>query len=178
MGPKDSEGRPVLKPIAREEVKVTRLGIAFVVGAILLAIIAAVGLRMSGGVPLAGQIAALVLLAPPLVRAGYAFARDGELAPYRGSELWIRVGITSAICAALWLIYAFVPAYLFELKSADQAAYWLVGVALSAMVLLGAVAAMATFELEFGGGLAVSALYFVATLALAVIAGVSLANAN
>lgn len=177
-GPKDSEGRPVLKPLAREEVQVTRTGLFAVIGAILLALGVAVGLRFTGEVQVWLRALSLLFVAPPLILAGYSFARDPELAPYRGQELWLRLAILSVILPALWLVYAFVPAYLFELESAAQAEYWLVGVACTAMVALGALAAMATFELEFGGGLAISALYFVATLGLALVAGITVANAS
>ena len=34
-----------------------------------------------------------VLLAPPLVLAGYSFLRDDELEPYSGRALWIRAGV-------------------------------------------------------------------------------------
>jgi hypothetical protein len=178
MGPKDSEGRPVLKPLAREDAKVTRTGLLVVSGAIVLAVGFAIGLRFTGEVPVWLRVLSLLLVAPPLVAAGYSFARDPELAPYRGQEFWLRLAILAVVFPSLWMIYAFVPAYLFELKSAAHAEYWLVGVACTAMVAGGAVAAMATFELEFSGGLAISALYFVATLGLAVLAGITLANAS
>lgn len=175
-GPKDSQGRLVLKPIEREEVKVTKVHLILVAVAILVAIAVAIGLRFAGIAPLPLKVLGLIVVAPPLVWAGYSFARDQELAPYRGSEAWIRVGIMSLICAALWLVYAFVPAYLFDLEQASAAPYWLVGVSLLAMMALGALGAVAVFELEFSGGLVVSGMYFVSTLLLAVIAGIPLAT--
>lgn len=178
MGPKDSKGRPVLKPIAREEVTVTRAGVLIVAGAVLAAIFLAIGLRISGGVPIAARVLGVILIAPPLVWAGYTFAREQELEPYRGRELWIRVGICSAIFAGLWLIYTFLPGYLFEYERPSEMPYLIAGVTLATMTVLGALASMATFELEFGAGLIHSALYFVGTLALAVIAGLPLAGVS
>ena len=175
-GPKDRQGRSILKPLERSETKVTRLGIIAVAGAVLLAILAAVGLRFSGEVGVPIRILGILLLAPPLLFAGYTFARDQELEPYRGKELLIRLTIISAVCAGLWLIYAFVPGYLFEYDRAGEAPYWQFAVTLGVMVALGALAAVATFELEFGGGLVVAALYFLALTLLAVIAGITLAG--
>lgn len=166
----------MLKPITRDEVKITRRGVMIVIGAVFVAILAAVGLRMSGEVPLVARVLGVILIAPPLVWAGYTFARDQELAPYRGRELWIRVAIGSAVFAALWLIYAFVPAYLFEYRQPSEMPYLAAGISFAVMILLGALASMATFELEFGGGLVHSALYFVGTLTLALIAGLPLAG--
>lgn len=175
-GPKDSKGRSVLKPIARDEVKVTRRGVMIVIGAVLAAIGVAVALRVSGSVPAAARVLGVILIAPPLVWAGYTFARDQELAPYRGRELWIRVAICSAIFAGLWLIYAWVPAYLFEYRQPSEMPYLVAGISLAVMMVLGALASMLTFELEFTGGLVHAGLYFVGTLTLAVIAGVPLAG--
>lgn len=175
-GPKDREGKSVLKPIMRQEVKVTRTQILLVGAAVFIAFFTAFGLRLTGETPLFLKVLGILLIAPPLVWSGYAFARDSELEPYRGQEAWLRVAIQSLICAALWLVYAFVPAYLFDLEAASEAPYWLVGVTLAAMIALGALGAVAVFELEFSGGLVVSGLYFVATLALAVTAGITLAT--
>lgn len=175
-GPRDQEGKLVLKPLAREEVKVTRGSVAAILGVIFAAILIALALRFSGGVPLVAKVLGLVIMAPPLVWGGYTFARDQELEPYRGKEVWLRVAIQSAVCAALWLVYAFVPPYLFDLGAAAEAPYWLVGVTFAAMMGLGALGAVAVFELEFFGGLVVAGLYFIVTLSLAVIAGIPLAT--
>ena len=176
-GPKDSQGRSVLKPIARSDARVTTRGLVLVVGAIGLSIAAAIGLRFAGEVPLILRVFAVVLAAPALIFSGYTFARDQELEPYRGNELLIRLAITSAIMAALWGIYAFVPAYLLELDKPSEASYIAMGVALAVMIGLGSLAAVATFELEFGGGFVVAALYFISVVLLAVIAGIPLAGA-
>ncbi|XZE52494.1 hypothetical protein SH139x_004189 [Planctomycetaceae bacterium SH139] len=175
-GPKDSQGRSVLKPIEREEVRITRWGLIAVLGAIVCSLAIAIGLRFTGEVSLVLRVLGAILFAPALIFAGYTFARDQELAPYRGRELWIRVGITSLVCAGLWLIYAFIPSYLFDYRQAAEAPYWLAGVTISAMMALGALAALAAFELEFTGGLVISALYFIGTLGLAWLAGIQLAG--
>jgi cation transport ATPase len=177
-GPKDSKGRLVLKPIAREETRVTRTGIAIAVVLVALVIAGAVALRFNGSTPLAVQWLALLVLAPPLVWSGYSFTRDQELAPYQGRELWLRVGIVSIVFVATWLIYAFLPGYLFDFDDANQTPYWLFAVSLAAMIGIGTFAAVATFELETLNGFALAALYYVSVFLLALLAGITLAGAQ
>ena len=112
--PKDKAGKSVLKPIERTETDVTRKGMLITAGAILAAIGCAVGLRVSGFFEVAesgvsgGQMLMMMLvallLAPPLVWAGYTFVRDSEMAPYVGPELRNRVLILSCIFSALLLL--------------------------------------------------------------------------
>jgi len=177
--PKDSKGRSVLKPIERQDDDFTRRHL-IIAGLALLGIAAvAVALRMtsdSGSAPLWAQILGVILLAPPLVRVGYAFVRDSELAPYVGSELRNRVLVCSALFAALWLIYAFVPAYVFQLDAASEMSWAIAGVVFSVMLVLGALASVASFELEFPSGLAHAGLYLVFTIFIAILSGVTLAG--
>ena len=116
------------------------------------------------------------MLAPPLVWAGYQFIYDSELEPYRGTELLTRVLILSAVFSVTWLVYAFAPAYVLELDYAHEMTYMVAGITFCIMVALGAVAAMATFEVEFPGGLTLSGLYFISVVLLALVSGVILAG--
>lgn len=175
--PKDRSGQSVLKPVTRKETDVTRTGLLVTAGAVLAAIGVAIGMRITGGTPLGVQIAGLVLLAPPLVWAGYTFVYDRELEPYRGTELWIRVLILSAIFPALWLVYAFAPAYVLELEYPGQMGYTSFGITLCVMLVIGAFASAATFELEFAGGLTHAGLYIVSMVLLAWLSGVTLVGA-
>jgi hypothetical protein len=176
-GPKDSQGRSVLKPISRQETRLSWALWAAIVTAVLAAILLAVGLRITGDeVSLPIRVIGAVVVAPALVFAGYTFARDQELEPYRGTEVLIRTAIASLGLAVLWLVYAYVPAYLFEYERAAEASYLIAGGAILAMMVLGALVAVAAFELEFSGGLIVSALYYVSVLGLAVLAGIPLAG--
>ena len=170
--PKDSKGRSILKPIERQETRVSRKGIIVTVVAAVLAIGVAVGLGLTGGAPLAARILGAIALAPPLVWAGYAFARDQELEPYRGRELMVRVAVLSAILAALWLVFAWVPTYLDLIKSPAEMGLLAAAIMMAIVLGLGALAAMVVFELEFVGGLTQAGLYFVVTLLLAYLAAV------
>lgn len=184
--PKNKAGKSVLKPIERTETNVTRKGMLITGGAIFAAIAVAVGLRVTGFfevgdegasvAQLAVQILGAVVLAPPLVWAGYTFLRDSELAPYDGSELRNRVLILSGIFAVLWVIYALVPSYVFELERPSEMSFVVFGVVFAIMIGFGAFASVATFEFEFFNGLAHAGLYLIVILLLAVISGVTIAG--
>ncbi|MEM9828551.1 MAG: hypothetical protein AAF958_18330 [Planctomycetota bacterium] len=175
--PKDSKGQSVLKPIKRKETDVTRRGLIITIGSVLLAIVAALGIRFGmESVPVWICGLAVIVIAPPLVWAGYSFVQDSELEGYTGQELIQRVAIASLCLAGTWLIYAFVPMYLFDLKSASEMDFVGFGIAIAAMLLLGGVICMATFELEFFSGLIHASFYLITTLLLAVLAGITLAG--
>ncbi len=174
--PKDSTGKSVLKPIKRVEVEISRNSVFISIGIVLLLVAIALAMGYTGGTPLIARIVFGLLLAPPLVWIGYAITRDPELEGYTGSELWTRVAITSAILAATWLIYTFIPAYVLDLDYASEVGLMGAGLTLVIMLVLGAIAAMIAFELEFLGGLTIAGIYIVPTLVLALLAGVKLAT--
>ena len=107
-----------------------------------------------------------------MVWAGYAFARDSELAGYEGVELRNRVAIASLLLPAVWLLYWFVPSYLFDLDQPSQMSIVWFGIMLAVMLGVGGILCTAIFELEMFNGVIHGGLYVVATLILAVIAGI------
>lgn len=174
--PKDKSGKSLHKPIERIETDVTRKGMLMTGGAVLAAVAFSVGFRMTGGLPIWGAVVGAILLAPPLVWAGYSFVQEAELEPYRGEELRNRVLIVSAAFAALWLLYAFVPTYVTETDSPSQMSFLAFGIIFSIMLVVGAFASVGAFELEFFSGLAHCGLYLIATMVLALISGMTLAG--
>jgi len=172
--PKDSKGQSVLKPIKRQEAKFSRGLILGCVGGVIGAILLAIGLRLTGGTPLVMRIIVALLVAPPLVRFGYAISRDSELEPYVGRELWNRIWVTSAILAATWLIYVLITPYVLDIDYASEMGLLASGITLVVMLTFGSIAAMAAFELEFFGGLIIAGVYVAATLALAILGDVQL----
>ncbi len=174
--PKDRSGTSVLKPLKRSETDVTRKGLMITAGAVLAAIGAAIGLRMSGGPSMYLLAIGAVAIAPPLVWAGYTFVRDSELAPYVGAELRNRVLITSVLFSALWILYAFVPAYVADYESPSQMSFMWFGIIFSVMLVIGALISVGTFEIEFASGLAHVGLYLISTLLLALLSGAVLAT--
>lgn len=116
-GPKDSEGRPVLKPISRDETNLSSVQIALIACTIIGFLMGALILRMvytdAEAFPSWLIWVGAIGLAVPVVFGGYTFLRDQELGSFLGKELWMRVVGCALIYALLWLLvplmnYAFV----------------------------------------------------------------------
>jgi hypothetical protein len=174
--PKDSQGRSVLKPITAKDPELTNRMLLIASGCVLALFGVALGFRFSGGTPIWAQILGAILLAPPLVRIGYSFVHDRELAPYTGIELRNRVLVCSALFVATWIVYAFIPAYVFELDAAREMSWTVAGITFCVMLILGAFASVACFELEFPNGLVHAGFYYAIVIILALAAGVTLAG--
>jgi predicted Zn finger-like uncharacterized protein len=166
------------RPIVRKETKVTPVSIVAVVGAIVTVLVIAVILRSSiaGAEQLAGWAkwvlgAGAWLLGPPLALAGYTFLRDAELDPFRGRELAIRSIICGTVYAILWGVYAGLKVYALS-EVTLQPFYYLFLV--PPFVLVGALAAFASYDLDYGIGVIHYGLYVLVTLALCWIVGAPL----
>jgi hypothetical protein len=168
FGPKDKKGRAVLKPIARTDAKFSPV-MAAVAGVLsLLVLLLAWMLRdqASTGLLVLGALA----LAPPVVWAGYGFLRDDEIEPFRGLELYIRLGICSLVYALLWGLVPLIAAYGLRLDELE-----LIHMAFLVPVLigLGAFAAYASLDFEFGMGALHYGFYLAVTVVLRLILGLS-----
>lgn len=169
FGPKDASGRAVLKPIFREEVKLTTPVIVGIVMAIVAVLFAGLVLRISfpgGTVPPLVTILGSILLAGPLAFAGYTFLRDDELEPYRGMDLAIRVAACAAVYALLWGLYWLVFAYLGVYPS-----WQILCFVVPVMVAIGAFTAQVSLDLEFGAGALHYTMYLAATVLMRVLMG-------
>ncbi len=101
-GPKDSKGVSVLKPIKREELKVTGLQIGIAVAIALVSIGVALGVRFATDSPPVLVLAlGAAALAFPLSWVGYRFLRDDELGGYMGNELYVRVAACAGVFCGL-----------------------------------------------------------------------------
>lgn len=176
-GPKDSKGRPVFKPIQREETKVT-LPMALVAGGMsLISLVVALAVRFTADEPPTGLLVlGTIFLAPPLVLVGYWFLRDDELDGFHGKELIVRTAILSAIFMVTWGIYAVVPKYIGSYQSLAEVDLLSIAIVLPIMIGLGAVASVLTMELEGLQGVLHYLLYFAVTLILALVMGTQLAQ--
>lgn len=179
-GPVDSKGQAVLKPIEREDVEASPVVIIGIAGAIVVSVIAAIVLRMKFPQPPEATsvepamlwwilFAGAIVLAPPLVLAGYWFLRDDELEPHRGGELGIRVSICAVIYAALWGAYAMLKAKAFPNAPPEMFHFLFIG-----PVFLGAggTAGFATLDLEFGNGAIHYSFYLLVTILFCFMIGV------
>jgi len=170
-GATDTKGQPVLKPIAREETRLSpNLTVAIVAGSLVtLGLAWMIGRTSRDETTGAVNVSQVVLgvgasaLAIPLVLAAYAFLRDDELEPYRGMELWIRSAICAAIYAGLWGAEAVVMHYMKE----PGAQFWIY--AGPPFFILGGGAALACLDLEFGTAVLHYAFYLGVTVLLRVV---------
>ncbi len=173
FGPKNAAGVATLKPIARKETRVTPILIVGVISGIVIILISAVVLRGMEQKPawLLGLCA--FLLAPPLVWAGYTFLRDGELEPHRGRYLAIRVLICSLVYALLWGAYVWIPTLAFDLDVDSRELFHLLFI-VPPIMIVGALAAFASLDLDFGTGLIHYGFYLLVTVLLCFIMGLHL----
>jgi cation transport ATPase len=168
--PKDSKGHSVIVPILREETRFSVQWALAIAGTILVAFVAALMVRFvsldKAGKLMIGAFGA-ILMAPPLVWAGYTFLRDSELEPYRGKDLWIRVAACAAAYAAIWGAYAWIG-WMWEVKTHFE--IWQMVVIGILAVAGGAFAAFASFDLDFLVGSVHYGFYLIVTVALAYLA--------
>ncbi|MCC7084081.1 MAG: hypothetical protein IT427_03630 [Pirellulales bacterium] len=166
-GGKDSKGRPVLKPIARDETKAQPVMIAGIAAGALATVGIAWIIGRSGLDNSAMRIilsAGAMLLAPPLVMGAYSFLRNQELEPYRGKPLLVRVVICSLAYAALWgAIWGLKAAFL---PDSQGLVAWNFAVLIAPPVAIGSLVALGAFDLDFGTGAMHYSCYLLVTMAL------------
>ena len=164
-GGKDSKGRAVGKPIPRSETKLQPVLITAIVAIVLGSLgisLAARGLNDKTALIIVG----LALLSPAVAVGGYSFLREEELEPYRGVELWIRATICGVVYAILWGIYLYIRPYL-----PGELYQWLL--VAPPIIGVGALAALATFDLDYGSGALHYCFYLLMTLILASVMGLA-----
>ena len=146
-GPKDSTGRPVSKPIARQETNLSGVQIAIIVSSIVGFFVCAFVMNImvpdKDAFPMPVLWAAAILIAPPIVYGAYTFLRDQELGSFLGQELWGRVGACSAIYALLWF---FMPVAEYAFDGYEMGSW---GCAVGGMIGVGAAAAMLLLDLDY-----------------------------
>lgn len=176
-GPTDAKGRPIFKPIRRQEVKIT-LPVALATAAVAVVVIGvALLVRFTTAEPpTALLVLGAMLLAPPLAYAGYWFLRDDELEGFRGTELVIRCGIVSLVFMVTWAIYAFVPMYVGGFRTLAEIETPYLFFVVPIMILLGAAASILALELDTAQGGLHYMLYFAVTLFLALVMGTEIAT--
>lgn len=171
FGPADSEGRSVLKPIFRDEAKVSTVQIFAIVLSIALGFGVALVLRFSipdpADFPLPLLVVGAIALAPPLSWAAYGFLHNRELAAFKGTELWLRILISSGVFGVLWVLF---PVILYAVNAND---YTLVysGVAIGIMLVAGGATAMVAFDYDYLLGCVHYGFYLISILVLRVVAG-------
>jgi hypothetical protein len=161
-------GRAPTAPIKRRDkpVKWTAFAwsaagaIAFMGGALALRFVFGDTATIPPWLLLVGAFAAAI----PAVWLGYAAVRNRELEPYRGRPLLVRILICSLVYAALWGVRGMIPAE-------QTAEMWQWFTIAPLFVAAGALAALATLDLDWGTGAIHFSFYILFTALLRVLAG-------
>jgi hypothetical protein len=167
VGPKSASGRSVTKPLTRRETQFKWIPALAIAGAVLATLAAAWFLKAQLKDQLWLRGVGLLLISPVIALAGYSFLRDDELEPYRGRSLWIRASLCGLAYAALWGVFLLVPAD----ATAEAWGWILVG---PPFFLVGAAAAFATLDLDFGNAFFHYCFYVLTTLLLGAAAGLAM----
>lgn len=171
FGPSDSTGRSVLKPIFREEAKVSTVQIFAIGLSIVLGLGVALVLRFSipnpADFPLPLLVVGAIALAPPLSWAAYGFLHSRELEAFKGTELWIRILISSGVFGILWVLF---PVILYAVNADDYSLVYS-SIAIAIMLVAGGATAMLAFDYDYLFGCVHFGFYLIALLVLRVVAG-------
>ncbi|MCP4813408.1 MAG: hypothetical protein GY888_12930 [Planctomycetaceae bacterium] len=173
LGPKDSSGRPVLKPIARQDTQVSPLQWILMLGSVAGVLLLCFFLRGTLQTP-SDHLLLLgfgsLLLGVPLSLAGYSFLRDHELEAYHGSALWIRCAVCSVVYTLIWGLYAWTPQFFYidDLEAIHVAIFLL------PLCFTASIAPLAAFDLDYLFSFVHCVFFMVATSILAKILGIPL----
>lgn len=167
-GPKDAQGREVLKTFKRRDTVFDPLVATGVGIVVLLTLLGAFLLRGSAHAndwpALAGGS---ILLGPLLAWAGYAFLRDPELEPYTGAALWIRAAAAGLVFALCWGIYVFLAEQLGVSEwRTEGLEIWQASVIAIIAVGIGTFASVVALDLEPMMAFLHCGMYFVVTVLL------------
>lgn len=167
---KDVKGRTLSKPIPRAQTRFSRRTLVLAAGGALVVLLSA---WLGGGFLerlLALRGMGVLLISPPLAALGYlAFSDAEDLEPFRGRRLWLRSTICGGIYAALWGAFALLFALVdYEVLIIE---YWSWLYVAPPFFVLGAVAALACLDLDFGSAFLHYAFYVLVIVALRFVAG-------
>ncbi|MDA7951642.1 MAG: hypothetical protein MPJ24_09165 [Pirellulaceae bacterium] len=164
-GPKDSQGRSVLKPLKRQA---TRLSIPLIVAIVVGLLVTFLGAIIFQGTtsPVLLGIGG-ILLGPILGWAGYSFLREAETEPFGGLELLARNLGCGLIFAAGWGVVWGIDWYLDLPEFAGVLKIFYLALLLG----IGTVAATVAYELELFRGALCYAVYLGVTVVLRLIVG-------
>ena len=175
-GATDSKGKKISEPIKREETKISSTSIVISVAACLLIPMIAWVLGKTMGFEDADGIfrqptwllaTGAILLAGPVVWAGYTFLRNQELEPYRGMPLLKRVAICATVYAGLWGLHLYMTKMLYGAEISTPE----VLVALPILFIPGALASLATLDLDGTSAAIHYGFYMLVTVGLRLLMG-------
>lgn len=172
VGPKDSKGRAILKPIARQETKVSNVQMTLIIAGIVTFFVLALVMRVmipAEEFPQWLLMLSAIAIAPATAFAAYTFLRNQELGTIPQDELIKRVGVCSVVYALLWFA---MPLAAFAFNDSYEMGSWMV--ALVAMLGIGGAAGMFSMDFDYLFGLIHYGLYLVVCLLGRIIAGIGI----
>ncbi len=165
-GGRSASGQLVTKPITRTYLQmnpVVAVGIA-AAAVTVMAMTFVLG-RAEVLASVWAQAIGLLVVSPPLVIAGYTFLHDEELEPHRGTMLYVRAGACAAAFVVLWGVFGYVS----PLVLTGELWNWVF--LAPPFLIVGALAALASLDLDFGNGVLLYAFYLFVTIFLRWVGG-------
>ncbi len=172
VGPKDSKGRAILKPIARQETKVSNVQMTLIIAGIVTFLVLALVMRLMispADFPQWLLMLSAIAIAPATAYAAYTFLRNQELGIIPRDELIKRIGVCSIVYALLWFA---MPLAAFAFNDQYEMGSWMV--ALAAMLGIGGATGMFSMDFDYLFGLIHYGLYLVVCLLGRIIAGIGI----
>lgn len=171
-GPKDAGGRPVLRPVFRQETPITAIHwtIAGCAAVIMLAV-AIVGrsLYTTETFPWWALVFGALICSFPISLVGYIVLRNPEAGGFGGQELWLRVAVVAFGFTLLWIL-APVMAFAFA-DPVDKPSFLSQSVALVILVLAGAGISLLSLEFDYLMGIVQATCYAVLCIIMRLLAG-------
>lgn len=167
---KTKTGMPTPKPTARKDAKFRPVQAAVIAAATIAVMVATLAARSllqdDTWACWLLRAAGLLVISPPLVLGGYWFLRDDELEPYRGRQLYLRAAAVTLVFLVLWAGFGVVESNVLVPGEIWQ---WLF--VAPPFFVIGALAALASLDLDFGSGFLLYSFYVVAGVLLRWLAG-------
>ncbi len=162
---KTKTGKAPPKPVSRKDARFRPVLAAVIAAAALVVMVATLSARSvladSTWMSWLFRAVGLLLVSPPLVIGGYAFLRNDELEPYRGKELYLRAGVVALVFAGLWAFFGHLEN---TFLTRDDIWQWIF--VAPPFFVVGALAALACLDLDFGSGFFLYSFYVAATVLL------------
>lgn len=145
-GGRGIDGKLVLKPIEREESRVTTVGLVVILGTIALTVAAAyfAGEQFQSNLIL--RVVGTLLISPVLAFAGYTFLRDMEAEHLVGKTVYLRSLACGLAYSLLWGVFAYISG---QTLTGEMWTWLLVA---PPFLVTGALVALALFNFDFTTG--------------------------
>ncbi|MBL8890141.1 MAG: hypothetical protein JNL67_09190 [Planctomycetaceae bacterium] len=173
-GPKDAGGRPVLRPIFRQETPITAIHwtIAGCAAVIMLAV-AIVGRNLynTETFPWFALVFGALICSFPVSLVGYIVLRNPEAGGFGGQELWLRIAVVALGFTILWVLSPLM-AFAFA-DPVDKPSFMSQSVAVVILVLAGAGISLLSLEFDYLMGIVQATCYVMLCIVMRLLAGLA-----